>query len=66
MGGKKCITLIPPPPPSFILLSCTLGTINVAKFAERGGGVFFLAFHVQYKRNVFFSSYFLIFFVPIS
>ena len=29
----RSTTLILPPPPSFILLSCTLGTINVAKFA---------------------------------
>ena len=37
--GKKNTLILPtPPPPSFILLSYTLGIINVAKFAQGGGG----------------------------
>ena len=66
---KKLYYTSSPRPPSFILLSSTLGTINVAKFAEGGGGEFFFPFHAQFKRSVFFffpiswffCSYFLIF-----
>ena len=37
MEGKKVVLHSILLPPSFILLSCTLGTINMAKFAQVGG-----------------------------
>ena len=55
MEGKKVVLHSILLPPSFILLSCTLGTINMAKFAQEVGG------EKNELCTKFFCSYFLIF-----